>query len=54
MIISDTYAIFWREMKRYRKSKKWCYNSINSTRNMDCSYGKYLCWNSTINTISWI
>ena len=21
MIISDTYAIFWREMKRYRKSK---------------------------------
>ena len=21
MIFSDTYAIFWREMKRYRKSK---------------------------------
>ena len=21
MIIHDTYAIFWREMKRYRKSK---------------------------------
>ena len=51
MIISDTYAIFWREMKRYRKSKSGVIIRLIQPADLDCSYGKYFCWNSTVNTI---
>ena len=47
-MITDTYSIFWREMKRYKKSRGGFYNQTDSASCLDHSYGQYIFRNTAI------